>query len=121
MYNMVKLNARNRALVEELVAANGGSPYFTRKQLLELHQKLRGRKCNPYFITKNVQAKLPAREKDVHPRGTLTVIRFLKFAEKYPLEEIQESRRLEDRPKKEDRGRREAKKVVIERQPVRRR
>lgn len=47
MFNMVKLNARNMALVHELIAANGGSPFIRRSELLRLHQELRGRKCNP--------------------------------------------------------------------------
>lgn len=114
MLNKVKLSAKNLALVEELVAANGGSPYFTRKRLLELHQKLRGRKCNPYFITKNIQAKLSSKEKEKFPRGTLTVLRFLKFAQKHPPAPMpsKEYGRKENIQKKETKGRKEVKKEV---------
>lgn len=111
MFNMVKLNARNMALVHELIAANGGSPFIRRSELLRLHQELRGRKCNPYFITKNIQSKLSAREKLIHPRGTLTLQRYLDHEKRFPL--AQAPGKKEMAQKREEKSRREAKQVAI--------
>jgi hypothetical protein len=103
LLNTVKVNARNLALIKELVAAVGGRTHFKRLELRELHKKLRGRAFAPYFITKNAQARPSIRDSKKYPRGTFIVDRFLAYAKKHPPEPMPEVKPKKEaaKPKKE--------------------
>ena len=89
--NTKKLSFRQMQLVNELVALgaetypNSDSTFiYTRKELRDMHGVLCGRKASPYFISKNIAAKLPKALAAVYPHGCYTLEPFVKQALAHP-------------------------------------
>ena len=89
--NTKKLSFRQMQLVNELVTLgtetypNPDSTFiYTRKELRDMHGVLRNRKASPYFISKNIAAKLPKSIVDQYPHGCYTLEPFVKQALAHP-------------------------------------